>query len=191
MKQQKKIKYFPRVKSTSHKKLKHKTKYLQIFFTNLGFLMTYAHGKITSPRGTSRPFRDQANLALLECAPQLPRGGWWGQMTKHRLLEPPHPDPREADSEGLGGRRPGLVNVISSLKGFWWASNLGSSGRVSVFTVVSQIWIPHSATCWPFFCSLCRTYTVSVNYSGTWQSSFTVTNEIILSRSNLRINISE
>lgn len=83
------------------------------------------------------------------------------------------------------------VNVISNLKGFWWASNLGSPGRARLFTVVSQIWSPHSATCWPLFCSLCKTYTVFVNYSGTWQFSFTVTKEIILSRTNLRINISE
>lgn len=75
-KAEKEIKHFPRGKSTSHKKLKHKTKYLQILFTNLGLLMAHAHGKLTSPWGASRPFRDQANLVLLECVPEPPRGGW-------------------------------------------------------------------------------------------------------------------
>ena len=72
----KEIKHFPRGKSISHKKLKHKTKYLQILFTNLGLLMAHAHGKIASPLGASRPFRDQANLVPLKCAPEPPRGGW-------------------------------------------------------------------------------------------------------------------
>lgn len=61
-------------------------------------------------------------------------------MIKHRLSEPPPQSPPKMLTQKVWEVGDlASINVISNLKGFWWASNLDSSGRASFFTVVSQI----------------------------------------------------